>query len=137
VDKAVFKYIEHIIREYPDVKKILETDEYYNDIILSSPSGDETGVRSGMGKPTETKALKLMTSKTRDQMARNQKAVYVVTSELPEERYRLVELYYWQRPRLLSNEGIAQELRIGTTTMYEWKRSIVKLIGIELGLENP
>lgn len=137
MNRDVFRYIEHTIREYPDVKKILEEDEDFKDIILSSPVGDGSGVRGEIGNPTEAKALKLLASKTRTQMMKNQRAVYIVTSELPEERYRFVELYYWQRPRLLSNEGIARELCISTPTLYEWKRAIVKLVGIELGLANP
>jgi len=58
----------------------------------------------------------------------------VVVGELDEEKYRLVELKYWQRPRLLSDMGIAQQLNISRPTLYRWIDGIILAIAVEIGL---
>lgn len=132
MEKAVFQYIEHVIREYPEVERILLEEE--NEMQEFSFSLERSGVRGQVGNPTESQVMRLLTSKTRHRMLANQKAVHWVIHELPEDKRQFVELYYWNRPKTLTNEGIAQRLHIGITTLYQWKKAIVTLVGLELGL---
>jgi phage transcriptional activator, RinA family len=133
MDRAVFRFVEHLIREYPDIKKILEGNELDFEVIYRNHDDRGCGVKN----PTEAKALSLLSNKAKAELIKTKKAIYIVTSELPEDKYRMVELCYWKRPRLLSNEGIARELNISLPTFYEWKRGFVRSVGAELGLCNP
>ena len=57
-----------------------------------------------------------------------------VLSGLPKEKYKLVELKYWDCR--LSNRGIAEALHVSDATYYRWRNEIVKAVVVELGLIN-
>ncbi len=132
--KEIKAYIEAELRNYHQSKKDLE--EIKNDIREEGKSiSDSMGIRgSGTSNVVENKAIRLITNKRIKKLEETIRAIDVVTDELDENKYKLVELKYWKRPNLLTDAGIADQLSIGIATYYRWKEQILKLIGIEMGL---
>ena len=131
--KELRAYIEAELRGYHRTKAELE--EIRDNLLNSSPEPAD-----GMPKGTETsdptfrQAVKLMTNRRIKYMEGLIYGIGMVLDELPQEKYRLVELKYWQRPRQLTDAGIAMELNIDRRTVYKWNEAIYLAIGIELGL---
>ena len=120
MDKTVFRYIEHVIKEYRDIEQLL-LEEEHEEVYCSDTKEENSGrYKTRVGKPTENKAIRLLTSKTRRRMLENQRAVYRVFQELPKEKQIFMELDYWTRPKNKTIEGLAQQLHIGTTMLYAW-----------------
>lgn len=133
IKREIKAYIEAELRDYHDTIKAIEEDR--EELILSSPVRDNVGGKSyDIGDPTQAKAIKLLTNKRIRRMEQTVEAINRVLAELPEEKYRLVELKYWTRPQTLTDVGIARELCCDRRTIYKWIDGIVMAIGIELGL---
>jgi len=131
--KDIKAYIESELRNYEHSKKDLE--DIKEDILEGGSAGDNMGIRgSGPSDTTGSKALRLITNKRVKKLEETIRAIDVVVGELDEEKYRLVELKYWQRPRLLSDMGIAQQLNISRPTLYRWIDGILLAIAVEIGL---
>jgi len=130
-------YIEAELRDYHQTKKdLIEAKE---DIALSAPALDNVGGNTGaqtyrVGRPTEAKTIAILTNKRIKRMEQVIRAIEVVIGELPEEKMKLVQLKYWQRPRRLTDAGIAMELNVSRRTVYYWTDEICTAIAIELGL---
>lgn len=133
IRREIKAYIEAEIRDYNDTLRAICEDK--NEILLSSPGFDNIGGTSyDIGNPTQDKAIKLMTNKRIRRMEQTCEAIGRVVDALPEEKFRLVELKYWARPQLHTDEGIAQQIGCDRRTLYRWVDGIVLAVGIELGL---
>jgi RinA family phage transcriptional activator len=132
-------YVEAELRDYHQTRKDLV--EAKEDIALSGPVLNNLGIVVGaktnqVGRPTEAKTIAILTNKRIKRMEQVIRAIEVVTGELPEEKTKLVQLKYWQRPRRLTDAGIAMELNIGRRTVYYWAEEICMAIAVELGMAN-
>lgn len=126
-------FIEAELRDYNDTLRAISEER--QDLLLSSPVRDSSeGTSYGTGNPTEAKAIRLTTNKLIRRMEQTCKAIEIIINALPEEKYRLVELKYWTRPQMLTDEGIAREIGCDRRTLYRWCDAIILAIGIELGL---
>ncbi len=133
MDRSIRRYVEHVVSDYPDTKADVASMEA--EIVECSLNHDDSGIRGGgVGSPTESKAINLMTNKYLIQLNRNLRAVAKVLDSLPAEKFLLVELKFWSHPQLLSDEGIAQKLGIDRATFYRWKSAIIRAVAVELGL---
>ena len=132
-------YIEAELRDYHQTK--IDLIEAKEDIAEGAPATDDVGGNVGLvtrriGRPTEAKVIAILTNKRIKRMEQVVKAIDLVTGELLEEKVKLVQLKYWQRPRRLTDAGIAQELNIDRRTVYRWSEAICWAIAAELGLVN-
>ena len=129
-------YVEAELRDYHQTK--LDLIELREDIAAGhNKESDDSGVVTHrIGRPTEAKALALITNKRIKRMEQAIKAIEIVTGELTEEKIELVKLKYWQRPRRLTDAGIAMELRVDRRTLYRWSEAVCLAIAIEMGLVN-
>ncbi|WP_176431112.1 hypothetical protein [Anaerovirgula multivorans] len=135
--KEIKTYIEAELRFYHQTKKDLE--EAKDDIRDAGVSEDNMGIRgSSISNVVESKSLRLITNKRIKKLEETIRSIDIVIGELDEHKYKLVELKYWTRPKLLSDMGIAKELNIDRATLYRWIDGILIAIAIELGLvEEP
>lgn len=135
--KEIKAYIEAELRDYHQTKKdLLEAKE---DIALESPAYDDNtgGTHTNrVSKPTESKTIAILTNKRIKRMEQVIRAIDMVIGELPPEKVKLVELKYWQRPRRLTDAGIAMDLGVSRRTVYYWTEEICTAIAIELGLAS-
>lgn len=130
-------YIEAELRDYHQTK--LDLVEAKEDIAESAQEIDDVGFNTGaqthrIGRPTEAKTIAILTNKRIKRMEQVVRAIDIVIGELPEEKMKLVRLKYWQRPRRLTDAGIAMELHVGRRTVYYWTEEICTEIAVELGL---
>lgn len=131
-------YIEAELREYDQTKKDLEDakDDIRNEGF--AVKYDNVGGTPGnnISRTTENKTIRILTNKRIKRMEQVVRTIDLVISELDEVKLKLVELKYWQRPRRLTDAGIAQEIGCDRSTAWRWTEGILLAIAIELGLEN-
>jgi len=133
IRREIKLYIEAEIRDYNDTLRAI--GEERDELILSSPIQDNNGGTSyGISNPTLDKAIKLRTHKRIRRMEQTCEAIAKVIDALPDEKYRLVELKYWAKPQLHTDEGIARQIGCDRRTLCRWVDGIVLAVGIELGL---
>lgn len=132
MNKYLKQYIEVELRDYHRSKKDLE--ELREEIIEGTGTADNMGIRSGISDITASKAIRLVTNKRLKKLEETVRAIDTVLAELDECKYKLVKERYWTRPKLLSDEGIAQEIGIDRATLYRWIDGITLAIADELGL---
>lgn len=131
--REIKAYIEAELRDYHQTKADLV--EAKDDFIHQAPIVDLSGVRgTDTSRPTESKVLKMITNKRIKRAEQIIRAIETVVNGLPDEKFRLIELRYWKRPRTLTDEGIAQEIGCDRRTLCRWMDGILLAIGIEMGL---
>jgi RinA family phage transcriptional activator len=135
IRREIKGYIEAELKDYNDTLRQIGIEK--NELILAGSVMDDSGVRgTDTSNPTQQKAFKLLTNKRIKRMEETCRAIERIINDLPEEKYRLVELRYWTRPRELTDNGIAMQLNIGIATYYRWSDDIIKAIAVEMGLMN-
>ena len=133
IRREIKAYIEAELRDFNDTLR--QIGEERNEILLASPVRDNNGGHSyDVGNPTMARSFQLMTNKRIKHMEQTCKAIENIVGELPEEKFKLVELKYWTRPQTLTDMGIAIKLNISQRTYYNWKDAIILALAIELGL---
>ena len=131
--REIKAYIEAELRDYNDTLRQIGEDK--NELILSSHSPDDSGIRgTDISNPTYNKAVQLMTNKRIRRMEDTCRAISNVLDGLQSEKYRLVELKYWTKPQILTDEGIARELSCDRRTLYRWVDGIILALAKEMGL---
>lgn len=126
-------YVEFELRHYEQTKSSYESLKH--DIIHESPVPDGQPKGSGVSRPTERKAMRLTSNVRLRQMEHTIRALETVLVSLPEDRYKMVQMRYWDRPRTLTDDGIALRLNIDKRTLYRWIDGILQGIAIEMGLK--
>ena len=126
-------YIEAELRDYHQTKKEYEE---MRDNLLNASQRPLDGMPRGTatGDSTYQRAERLMTNRRLKYMEVLLKGISMVLSEMPDEKLRLIDLKYWQRPRQLTDAGIARKLNIDRRTVYKWTDAICWAVGAELGL---
>lgn len=134
VRKGTFKHIESELFAYHDTRK--EIIRLRNDIMYPSKQQDDNigGGRSSMTSDPTGRAVSALTANARlvhmESLVHSIECVY---ERLPEEKKRLINLYYWSRPQLLSWEGIAQLLHINRATAFRWRDEIIFALTDRIG----
>lgn len=130
--RGTFRHIEEELAAYHETKK--EINRLRNEILYGSSSPDETGIRGSiLSDPTGQKAVRLITHRRIEQLESIVGAIESVVERLPQEKKKLVQLRYWDRPRMLTWDGIAREISTGRATVFRWRDEIVFAIAEELG----
>jgi RinA family phage transcriptional activator len=133
--KATFSHVESEIRAYKDTVK--EIDKLKRDILYSSPSGDDENVGGGRSSfhsdITSMKATLMLGHRKIVQLETIVNAIEYVLEKLPEDKQRLVELYYWKKPQTLTWDGIAERLHVGKRTAQYWRDEIVYAVAERIG----
>lgn len=134
VRKGTFKHIETELFSYHETRK--EIIRLRNDILYPSKQQDDNvgGGRSSTTSDPTGRAVSALTANTRllhmESLVHSIECVY---ERLPEDKKRLVILYYWTKPQLLSWEGIAQQLHISRVTAFRWRDEIIYAVTDQIG----
>jgi RinA family phage transcriptional activator len=132
--KATFKHIESELYSYKDTLK--EIEFIRNNIMFCKEEIDENvgGSRASLpGKPTESIATRLATHKRLAQLEEIVNAIEKVYTRLPETHQRLIQLWYWTRPRRYTWDGVAEKLFISKRQAMRWRDEIIYAIAEVLG----
>ena len=126
-------YIEAELRDYPRTKAELAE---LRDLLLNESPAPPDGLRRGsrVSDPTLKTVTRLMTDRRINHLQMIVDAIEYVTDGLLEDRLKLIELKYWQRPRQLTDAGIAMELHVTERTIRRWCLKICRAIACEMGL---
>ncbi|MBR0576763.1 DUF1492 domain-containing protein [Proteiniclasticum sp. BAD-10] len=135
ISKAYYKYVEHELYNYINTKQ--EYEELREDIILSSPApGSERVQSSLLSDETSSKAIKLTASTRLSTMHKCicsiETGIRIIKNDPEPRKYELLRMKYFDGK--YTDIGIAQELNISRETYYRWKRQIVSLVAMYMGL---
>ena len=130
---GTFKHIESELYAYHETKK--EIIRLKNDILHASRPPDLVGGgRSNWpGDPTGETATLLATHRRIEQLERIVEAIESVVERLPDKKRKLVQLRYWDKPRVLTWDGIALKLEVSRATALRWRDEIVYAIAEKIG----
>jgi len=134
LDKGVFRHVEAELYRYHDTKR--EIMRMRNDILYGTSPPDENvgGGRSNIpGDPTGKAGTLLASHRRLEQMERIVEAIESVYDRLPDVKKRLIELRYWERPQILTWDGIAIELKTSRRQAIRWRDEIVFAIAELVG----
>ncbi len=131
IDKKVYNYIDYELQHYQENKKKLE--EMRADIIDASPepSDGQPKGKGETGKPTEGKAIKLMSSIAIVKLENTINAIEKVKSRLNEDYQKFFEFNYIKQAGIVKT---CNEIPIGERTYYNMRDKIVFAVGQEMGL---
>ena len=133
--RVIRNFLENEIMCYRENKAKLE--ELRNEIIESGPLPDDSGIRSGIGNPTASKAERLTSTRYLVELERRIKAISKVVKDIevnqPEKR-RLLEMRFFTHPRRFTDYGVYRSLNISRRTYYRWVNEIIAEVGQEMGL---
>lgn len=131
IDKKVYNYIEFELQHYEENKEKLK--EMRLDIIEASPepSDGQPKGQGGNGKPTERKAVKLMTTIALIQLEKTIAAIETVKDRLNDDYKKFFEFNYIKQAGIVKT---CNEIPIGERTYYNMRDKIVYAVGQEMGL---
>ena len=131
--KDLKAYIEAELRDYPRTKA--ELAELRENLLNESPAPPD-GMPRGrrVSDPTLKTVTRLMTDRRINRLQMTIDAIEYVLNGLSDEKRRLMELKYWQRPRQLTDVGIAMRLHVSKRMMYYWIDDICTAVAAEMGL---
>lgn len=137
LNRDVFKYIEKNIFELPEmleeIKRRREELLYpfdeepdHNDVKGSS------SVRTISDTTADTATI-LVEDKRIRKMEEKASAILKVYDNLIDEKKDVIKLYYWQKPRLLTWDGVAKDTNTSRSTCLRWRKKFILEIADELG----
>jgi len=135
LNKAYYSYVEHELYNYKNNLK--EVHEIEDEIINASPvqSGDRVQ-SSTLSDETANKAIKLTTTTRLVTMRRNingiETGMRILEADREDRKRKLLKMKYFDSQ--YTDTRIAFELDISIETYYRWKRQIVTLMAMYMGL---
>lgn len=134
IRKGTFQHIESELYAYHDTRK--EIVRLKNEILYCRSSSDENvggGKGNLPGDPTGRTAVLLTSHKKLEQLQNIVDAIENVVDRLTEDRKKLIRLRYWDKPQILTWDGIAAELHVSRRTAMNWRDEIVRAIAEKIG----
>lgn len=132
--KSIENFIEAELCAYHDNLRMVALRK--EEILEGSPAPPDGMPRgSEISNPTESKALKLMTSRAVFCVERRLEAIKKVLDRYDGDptMKKLIELNYFKRE--LTPIGIMKELHISRRTFYRRRRELLERLAYELGLK--
>ncbi|WP_317954924.1 MULTISPECIES: transcriptional regulator [unclassified Staphylococcus] len=83
---------------------------------------------------TEIKATRVVNDRRLSQLARMKSAIEEVYHSSTPEVQKLMELYYFKKPRTLNLTGVAQEICVSKSTAYDLRKDLLTRLADELGI---
>ncbi len=135
LQQSYYKYIESELYNYKNM--VEELKEIQDDIISSSPAVSGERVQSSsLSDETASKAVRLISSARLKRLDETVRAIDVgikILKTCPEPgKYKLLEMKYFDCQ--YTDIRIAKELNISRETYFRWKRQIISLMAMHLGL---
>lgn len=126
--EGIFNYIEDELMHYHTTMS--EIDRMRRDILFgSTTSNNSGGSRTNLvSDPTAWKGIELAENYRIQRMEKITDAIGCVFERLQPEKKQLIQLIYWERPRIYTWQGAAMRLHITKRTAYRWRREIIHAI---------
>jgi len=125
-----FRFVEREIYAYYKIKEAV--NELREDIILSTPEQQE--IRStDVSDPTINNVIRLDKDPRIDYLMRTIVSVDVAWINLDDAQRKILGYKYWENPTS-TWEYVADLHYVSRKTLYNWRSSVVKEVGIRLGV---
>lgn len=124
-------YIEWQLEHYHDDKRQLE--EHKRDMMpqVTPNYSPQTG-GTGISNPTESAAIRMLTSQYIGSLERSTAAITRVLAGLDDTDKQMVDLVYWKRSHTI--EGAGMKVHLSRRSAYRHVNNILYQIAVELGL---
>ena len=129
-----FKRVEQLLEDYPkldsEIKKrrlaLLYPVREHDENIGGSKSQSNTSL-------AETFVVTLDQDRRLARLEEQKFIIEEVLKELHEDDYNVIKLYYFEKPRTLTWDGIAMATRNSRSRCFEVRKNVVEEIGRKLG----
>ena len=129
-----FKRVEQLLEDYPkldsEIKKrrlaLLYPVREYDENIGGSKSQSNTSL-------AETFVVTLDQDRRLARLEEQKFIIEEVLKKLHEDDYSVIKLYYFEKPRTLTWDGIAMATRNSRSRCFEVRKNVVEEIGRKLG----
>ena len=131
--KSTQRYLESELSNYNYFDKDIAR---VRDEVLNPWSQQDTNIGGDrvQSNVTEIKAIRVVNDRRLSQLARMKSAIEVVYNHSTTENQKLMELYYFKKPRTLNLTGVAQEINVSKSTAYDMRKDILVRLADELGI---
>ncbi|HCZ8035951.1 TPA: transcriptional regulator [Staphylococcus aureus] len=133
--KSTQRYLESELSNYNYFDKDIAR---VRDEVLNTWSQQDTNIGGDRVQSnvsvTEIKAIRVVNDRRLSQLARMKSAIEVVYNHSTVETQKLMELYYFKKPRTLNLTGVAQEINVSKSTAYDMRKDILVRLADELGI---
>lgn len=134
--QGTFKYIEQLLRDYPDMGAYIAKRE--EALIYPDELEIDTNIGGGSGgfisKPTERLAITITEDKRLQELTRCKQAIDRLVEEADPITVGVVQMFYFQRPRLKTWEGIAMDSGLSERQCRRFRDRFFGMVADELGL---
>lgn len=130
MEKAIFKHIETILREYPDIdiylhKRRQELMHPFNTSVDENIGGGRSNVP---GKPVEEMAISIADDRQLAGLEDNKIVIAECMQMVDDETKRLIEELYFKKHPMLTLRGVADQLHSNKTTLSKKRTIFFELI---------
>ena len=133
---GTFKYIEQLLRDYPDMGAYIAKREeeliYPCEMELDQNIGG--GRSSFISKPTERMAITIIEDKRLRELARCKQAIDKLIDEVDPITAGVIQMFYFAKPRLKTWDGIALDSGLSERQCRRFRDRFFNLVAEELGL---
>ncbi|MBT2813341.1 transcriptional regulator [Staphylococcus coagulans] len=133
--KSTVNYLESELRNYPYIDK--DINRVREEVLHPWSPVDENigGGRSSKNvSVTEMSVTRVVNDRRLAQLTRLKASIEVVYNTTTNEGRKLMDLYYFTKPRTLNLTGVANELHISKTIAYDLRKGILSMLADELGI---
>ncbi len=133
--KSTVNYLESELRNYPYIDK--DINRVREEVLHPWSPVDENigGGRSSKNvSVTEVSATRVVNDRRLAQLTRLKVSIEVVYNMTTDEGRKLMDLYYFAKPRKLNLTGVADEIFISKSTAYDLRKGILEMLADELGI---
>lgn len=135
MNKQLKNYLESELHAYTHIDKRIT--EIRQELMNPWKEQDENigGGRSNQNvSQTEVKATRLVTDKRLKKLEEMKQAISTVYEESNVIDRKLMEHFYFTKPRKLTMQGVAQKICVSPATAYRAQKKIIERLADELGL---
>jgi len=134
--RGTFVYIEQLLREYPEMGNYIKQREeeliYPDELVIDQNIGG--GRSSFISKPTERMAITIIEDKRLRELSRCKCAIDKLISEADFIMVGVIQMFYFEKPRLRTWEGIAMDTGLSERHCRRLRDKFFQAVADELGM---
>ncbi|MBY8908196.1 transcriptional regulator [Salinicoccus roseus] len=131
------KYLEDELFSYPGMEKHIRS---IREEIINPWKEQDTNIGGGRSNSNvstvEIKATRLVNDKRLRRMQEVKQAIETIYNEADHNQRKMLDVYYFTRPRTLTIDGVAQKMNVSRRTIFRVRKSILSRLADELGIIN-
>lgn len=133
---GTYKYIESILKSYEDYEKHIKLRELE---ILTPHTGKDENIGGGRSSlksdPTARTANKLIQDRKLQTLKDEYQAVQKALGESDAITTRIISIWYFKKPRLITWDGVAKKLHLSRSQCIRKRNAFILMVADELGIE--